>query len=64
MEAGRSALLNEHADLSGEMALRIEKAFGLKMETTLAMQPAYSIAQARKNEKQIKVHPFAASPAM
>jgi addiction module HigA family antidote len=43
-----SLLLNEHAELSGLMALRIEKAFGLKMETMLAMQTAYNIAQARK----------------
>ena len=31
-----SSLLNTKADLSGEMALRIEKAFGVKMETLIA----------------------------
>ena len=33
-----SSLLNSKADLSGEMALRIEKAFGMKMETLMRMQ--------------------------
>ena len=39
-----SALLNEHSALSPDMALRIEKAFGLKMDTLLRMQTAYEIA--------------------
>ena len=43
-----SSLLNGRADLSGNMALRIEKAFGVKMETLMRMQTAYDIAQARK----------------
>jgi addiction module HigA family antidote len=50
-----SSLLNGKADLSGEMALRIEKAFGVKMDTLMRMQSAYDIAQARKREKQIHV---------
>ena len=50
-----SSLLNGRADLSGNMALRIEKAFGVKMETLMRMQTAYDIAQARKLEKQIHV---------
>jgi antitoxin HigA-1 len=33
-----SSLLNGKADLSGEMALRIEQAFGLKMDTLMRMQ--------------------------
>ena len=36
-----SSLLNGKADLSGEMALRVEKAFGPKMDTLLRMQTAY-----------------------
>ena len=32
-----SALLNEHVDLSPEMALRIEKAFGVSMDTLMRM---------------------------
>lgn len=50
-----SSLLNGKADLSPEMALRIEKAFGVKMETLLRMQVSYNIAQTRKRTKQIHV---------
>src|SRR5438874_5048272 len=50
-----SSLLNGKADLSGEMALRIEKAFGVKMETLMRMQSAFDIAQTRKREKDIRV---------
>ena len=50
-----SSLLNSKAALSGDMALRIEKAFGIKMETLMRMQSAYEIAQTRKREKLIKV---------
>jgi antitoxin HigA-1 len=50
-----SSLLNSRAALSGDMALRIEKAFGVKMETLMRMQSSYEIAQTRKREKQIKV---------
>jgi addiction module HigA family antidote len=50
-----SSLLNGKAALSGEMALRIEKAFGVKMDTLMRMQSAYDIAQTRKREKEIHV---------
>ncbi len=50
-----SSLLNGRASLSGDMALRIEKAFGVKMETLMRMQFAYDIAQTRKREKEIRV---------
>ena len=40
-----SSLLNGKADLSGEMALRIEKAFGVKMDTLMRMQASYNIAR-------------------
>ena len=50
-----SSLLNSKAALSGDMALRIEKAFGLRMETLMRMQSAYEIAQTRKRENRIKV---------
>ena len=42
-----SALVNERASLSSEMALRIEKAFGVSMETLMRMQNSYDIVQAR-----------------
>jgi antitoxin HigA-1 len=50
-----STLLNSNADLSGEMALRIEKAFGVKMDTLMRMQSAYDIAQTRKRASQIDI---------
>lgn len=52
-----SSLLNGKAGLSGDMALRIEKAFGVKMDTLMRMQSAYEIAQTRKREKLIRVQP-------
>ena len=53
-----SALLNERSSLSPEMALRIEKAFGIKMDTLLRMQTAYEIAEARRRESEIRVQPY------
>lgn len=50
-----SSLLNGKANLSGEMALRIEKAFGVKMDTLMRMQASYDIAQTRKREKGIRI---------
>ena len=50
-----SSLLNGNADLAGDMALRIEKAFGVKMDTLMRMQSSYDIAQTRKRENQIRV---------
>jgi plasmid maintenance system antidote protein VapI len=37
------------------MALRIEKAFGVKMDTLKRMQSAYDIAQSRTRENEIRV---------
>ena len=56
--AALSSLLNERSRLSSEMALRIEKAFGVSMDTLMRMQSSYDIAQARKREAEIKVAPF------
>ncbi len=50
-----SALLNERASLSSDMALRIEKAFGVSMDTLMRMQNSFDIAQARKREGDIEV---------
>lgn len=50
-----SNLLNCRADLSGDMALRIEKAFGVKMDTLMRMQTSYDIAQTRRREKHVHV---------
>lgn len=56
--AALSAFLNERTRLSPEMALRIEKAFGVSMDTLMRMQNSYDIAQARKRESEIEVSPF------
>ncbi len=50
-----SSLLNGGSSLSGDMALRIEKAFGVKMDTLMRMQSSYDIAQTRKREKQVHI---------
>lgn len=60
--AALSALLNERAHLSPEMALRIEKAFGVSMETLMRMQNSYDIAAARRRAGEIEVAPFAGRP--
>jgi antitoxin HigA-1 len=57
-----STFLNEHSQLSSEMALRIEKAFGVSMDTLMRMQNSYDIAQARKREGEIQVKPYQGSP--
>ena len=54
-----SALLNGKASLSAEMALRIEKAFGPKLEHMLRVQAAYDAAQQRLKENQIEVERYA-----
>jgi addiction module HigA family antidote len=53
-----SALFNERAHLSWEMALRVEKAFGVSMDTLMRMQNSYDIAQARRRQESIQVAPF------
>ena len=53
--AALSTFLNERASLSPDMAIRIEKAFGVSMETLMRMQNSYDIAQARRREGEIKV---------
>jgi antitoxin HigA-1 len=53
-----SNVLNGRADLSGDMALRIEKAFGVPMDTLLRMQNAYDIAQARARASTIRVRRY------
>jgi addiction module HigA family antidote len=58
-----SSLMNGKANLSGDMALRIEKAFGVKMDTLMRMQSTYDIAQTRKREKKISVPRLSSSAA-
>lgn len=58
-----SSLLNGKASLSGDMALRLEKAFGVDMETLMRMQSSYDIAQARQRERTIHVRRYQPAPA-
>jgi len=53
-----SSLLNGQADLSGDMALRLEKAFGVRMDTLMRMQASYDIARTRQREKSITVRRY------
>jgi addiction module HigA family antidote len=55
-----SNLLNGHAGLSADMAIRFEKAFGLKADTLMRMQAAHELAQARAHEDEIEVERVAA----
>lgn len=57
-----SSLLNAKSDLSGDMALRIEKAFGVKMETLMRMQSSFDIARTRAREKSIRVRRYEPHP--
>jgi addiction module HigA family antidote len=53
-----SSLLNGRSALSAEMALRVEKAFGLEMDTMMRMQTMFDVALLRKREGDIKVQRY------
>lgn len=53
-----SDLVNEKVALSPEMALRIEKAFGLDMETMLRMQAWHDAHMMRQRADDIRVARF------
>jgi addiction module HigA family antidote len=57
------SLLNAKAGLSGDMALRFEKAFGVDMETLMRLQNSFDIAQTRSRAKAIKVDRYHPRPA-
>ena len=59
-----SKFLNGRASLSPEMALRLEKAFGVAMDTLMRMQGSYDIAETRKKESKINVLPFQGRPQL
>ena len=50
-----SRLVNGRASLSPEMAVRIEKAFGPKMEHLMRMQHAHDLAEIRSKADRIHV---------
>jgi antitoxin HigA-1 len=59
-----SSLLNGKAGVSGDMALRIEKAFGVKMDTLMRMQSSFDIARSRMREGRIKVRRYEPYPVL
>lgn len=59
-----STLLNEHSQLSPDMALRVGKAFGVSMDTLMRIQNSYDIAQARKRASEINVAPYQPAPTV
>jgi antitoxin HigA-1 len=56
-----SNLLNGRAALTADMAIRFEKAFGVKADTLMRMQTTYELAQARAHERSIKVARYRAA---
>lgn len=53
-----SALLNGKAALSPEMALRVEKAFGLDMDVMLRMQAWHDCVRMRARADEFAVRPY------
>lgn len=53
-----SDLINSKAALSPEMALRIEKAFGISMDTLLRMQAWWDTCAMREKEASIHVQRY------
>ena len=53
-----SDVANGKASVSAEIALRLEKAFGVSMDMLLKMQAGYDAAQARRHGDKIKVKRF------
>jgi addiction module HigA family antidote len=62
--AALSTFLNERASLSPDMAIRIEKAFGVSMETLMRMQNSFDIAHAHRREGEIKVKRYVPKAAL
>lgn len=53
--AAMSNLLNGHADLSPEMAVRFEKAFGIAAATLLRMQATFALSQVEEAASALKI---------
>jgi addiction module HigA family antidote len=58
-----SLLLNERIDLSPEMALKLEAAFGLEAGMLLAMQTDHNLARARARQAEIIANVQRVEPA-
>ena len=53
-----SRLLNGHADIPPEMAIRLKKAGWPNAESWLCRQATWDLAQVRRNEDRIKVERY------
>ncbi len=58
-----SRVLNGHAAISPEMAIRLEKAGWSNADFWLRLQAAYDLARARERQDQIKVERYDPLPA-
>ena len=57
-----SRLMNGHAAISPDMAIRLEKAGGGSADFWLSRQTPCDLAQARKGEDRIRVEPYQPQP--
>lgn len=53
-----SMLLNGHAGISPEMAVRLSQAFGRSPESWLQLQVQYDLAQVKSSAKEINIKPL------
>ena len=58
-----SRVLNGHAGISADMAIRLEKAGWSNADHWLRLQLAYDLAQARQHEGSIRVKRYQPQPA-
>jgi len=56
-----SRILNGHAGVSPDMAVRLSNAFGSTPEMWLKLQMAYDLNQARKKDENQRVRKFASA---
>ncbi|MDA3933872.1 MAG: HigA family addiction module antitoxin [Gammaproteobacteria bacterium] len=56
-----SDIVNCHAGISSEMAIRLDKAFGGGAVTWVRLQAAYDLSQALKHADKIKVNRFSSA---
>jgi antitoxin HigA-1 len=59
-----SLVLTERSSLSPEMALRLEKAFGMSMDTLMRMRNSYDINMARRREGEIGIVRYGVNDAI
>ena len=57
-----SRVLNGHAAISPDMAIRLEKAGWSNADFWLRRQTSYDLAEARKGEDRIRVEPYQPQP--